>query len=340
MEILQLSVFVLLILGGQVALPLLVVTLALSRSVIHRTATSTNFLVCVVAYSTSLLLLFYAGETGSPDPHFVLCRLQSALVNASGPLLSMAGVALICQTLTHVSNLENSRVVKTSRLKTVLLVGVPWLIFTGFFAAFFITGLRISSAEQSAAVLQPLIYCGYPPNVLRSVSYVFEMGGLIVILATEVFIVKRLSQYKANLKAKGVVLPVSLVHLVLRGLLFTVYALITLCAIFLFENGTYMTSAYIAISLIPLVTFLIFGTQPDVLRVWFRCYPWGSRDGEPPLLDVEAQRTIPQYMSFGESGVKSPGDVLHEKDCATRVEGTFNVAPERRQTVTLPIHPP
>lgn len=332
MEILQLSVFVLLIVGGQVALPLLLVTLALSRSVIHRTATSTNFLVCVVAYSTSLLLLFYAGETDSPP--FVLCRLQSALVNASGPLLSVAGVALICETLSHVSMLENPQVAKPSRLKTALLVGVPWLIFAAFFAAFFASGLRISQHEQSAAVVQPLIYCRFPPSVLRSVGYVFEMGGLAVILATEVFIVIRLSQYKENLKAKGVVLPVSLVHSALRGLLFTVYALVTMCAIFLFYNDTYTGSAYIAISLIPLVAFLIFGTQRDVLRVWFRCYPWGH-GGEPPLLDVEAQRTMSQYMSFRRSGIKSQGEIVEGKDGVTRVDGTFNAPPERRQTLSI-----
>jgi len=283
MDVVQLVSFILLILGGHIALPTLLLTFLFSKSVTRRSATLINFLLCTVEYATALLLLFYAGDVSSAGSSFVLCRLQAAMVHASGPLCSAAGVALMAETLEHVSRPDPS--IRTKPMKAVVLIAVPWMIFLGFFLAFFLEGLHVTPEEELRLIRDPFFYCRSPHGAILSLSFAVEIMGLACIILTEVFIAMRVGFRAGQAKADGVVLPLPFWHLLLRGLILSVYCVVTMCVVFFLNTfGGGDQVAYVMLSLTPLVAFLLFGTQRDVLRVWF-CY---APIFDPPILPASA----------------------------------------------------
>jgi len=275
MDIFLLLSFIVLILGGQIGLPVMLLTLAFSRNVTRRTATFVNFLICVVEFTTALLLLFYSGDVFSGHPSFVYCRFQSAVVQSSGPLLGMAGLALVWETFEHVCH--RGQPPYSTAKKTIMLVMAPWLMFLIFFVAFLVTGLDISAEVEAELIHAPLLYCRSPSSFLHGLGYAVTSIGLGCVVIVEILIAVKLRRHVTQAKANGVVLPVPFIHLLLRGLIFSVYSLITLAVVFVidhFHSATTDSGApvYFILSLTPLMTFVLFGTQQDLLRVWFGCF--------------------------------------------------------------------
>jgi len=126
----------------------------------------------------------------------------------------------------------------------------------------------------------------------------------MVVVVTEGLIFLRLRRHKATIEGRGVTLPVPFIHLLLRGLIFTIYDFIVMGVMigFSFFPALQDVSAtttisltevgYIGFSLSPVVAFLLFGTQRDVLRVWFLCSSCARSTGRRPKVPSFAKETI------------------------------------------------
>jgi lipopolysaccharide export LptBFGC system permease protein LptF len=53
---------------------------------VKRQATWYNFMISIAVYTTSFLLLFFAGQMNNPKPPYMLCLVQSSLTYAATPL--------------------------------------------------------------------------------------------------------------------------------------------------------------------------------------------------------------------------------------------------------------
>jgi len=263
----KLVAFVLLIIGGHICLPLLVLTFALSRSVTRRSLTLINLLLSIIVYATSLLLLFYAGQGDNPSPSFILCRFQSALFHGSAPMIATAGLSLVLETAELVFSPQNRR----SYAKLAALLGMPWAVLIGFFVAFFYTGLQISPETELFLNEEPFFYCRFPRGVLVTTSDAVTAIALVLIILLEGIVLFRLFRLARRFKVQGERFTVPLLHLLLRGLIFTIFTSAELSAFSVYDTYTAGAGSFIAFSLPPLGTFLIFGTQPDVLNTWFCC---------------------------------------------------------------------
>jgi len=264
----KLSAFILLILGGHICLPLLVLTFAFARSVKRRSITLINLLLSIIVYATALLLLFYAGQADNGSPPFVLCRLQSALFHGSAPMISTAGLGLIIETAELVFTPHPKR----SYLKLAVLLGAPWLILIGFFIAFFCTGLQMSPDTESLLNATPFFYCRFPTGgILDKLNVFITLFSLLLIIILEGFILAKMMRLSRSFRVAEKPLTIPLLDLLLRGAVVTIFISVELCAVFFYNTYSAGNASYIIISLPPIGNFLIFGTQRDVLRAWFLC---------------------------------------------------------------------
>jgi len=314
MELSLLLSFIALILGGQIGLPAMLLTLAFSRRVTPRRATFVNMQIGIVMLSNALLLLFYSGDAFSGNPSFEYCRFQSALVEASGPLLGTAGFALVWETFKHVSHMGHPP--KSTAERTALLVMAPWLMFLIFFVAFFHAGLAISPEAEELLIHAPLLYCRFPSNFLHGVGYFVTSAGTAGVVIVEVLIAVKLREHVAQAKEKGIILPVSYINMLLRGLIFSVYSLIMLATVFVIDHDYSSTingaPVYFILSLMPLMSLGLFGTQRDLLRVWFACFFSSRRH------DIDDALVCPDPSSF--SKLKD-----EEKADGAEASGTLSV---------------
>ncbi|KAG8928438.1 hypothetical protein FRC02_006897, partial [Tulasnella sp. 418] len=132
--------FILLIIGGQILLPILTITMLRSNK-IRRDATLINVFVTWTLFSVIMCLLFYTGHQSGDEPPHGLCLAQAILAYATPPMVTTALLSLVIQVLcclrdsTTLYYNRRSIVAKRRNYRTTALVVLPYFVFIVFLIA-------------------------------------------------------------------------------------------------------------------------------------------------------------------------------------------------------------
>ncbi|KLO13768.1 hypothetical protein SCHPADRAFT_827504 [Schizopora paradoxa] len=274
-ETILLGYYCCIIIGGQVGLPLVLVT-SLLGSQPRRHPTFLNILLAWFLYAVSSLLLFYSGNGISENqrPTFSLCLGQAALVYGGTVLVATTNMALVFQLWMEFKGnrfaknsplmlsfvRSNSCILPTYILIAVQLLGLPWLSFLGFL----VFTLDLGIHDPSLVSVQWVFYCTISSGkLINSVSGV-TIICLAVIFFFQVSIVRMLYQSSRQMRAVNQ----SSYNLLVRVTAFTGYSLVTFVVSIVLTFRPTEVFPYMFTGTLPLAAFLVFGTQPENLRVW------------------------------------------------------------------------
>jgi len=266
------------ILGGQVFLPIILLTMILSKNV-RRGPTLINYMAINIGFSISSCLLLYAGFASGPEPPYQLCLAQAAFIYGCFPAINLAGFFIVfriwcsLRAVTAGKELEEER---TTRLKTLSLVLPPYFLALPFAIIVIIVGMehpeRVSRGED-------VFYCSLDTGgILGDASQIVSALFAILTVIMEIWTLMILySKWMSNFKE--ICLPHTTlafnVRLIKRILVLEFFVLLMYMSALLQQvNPMFITIYHFSFSLVPLGAALVFGSQPSILRVW--CF-WKPR---------------------------------------------------------------
>lgn len=245
----------------------LLLLLVASSKTIKRYSTWFSFCISWIISSFSYLFLFIAGQQMEAIPNHAVCLIQACLVYAAPVLTGLTALSVALQIWHRVSSvLEGS---KESRIRTIHLLIVPYVAFVSVFIAALVVGIQDPLAVQKESGMYCGIINGVPGRitaslVMCSMIAVFTFGVLTSIQLFKNWRVIREIQLMDTAYTSKWSLT-----LIFRFGIFAVAALVSviLGIVFLAQVGDSQDPANIALACLPVAFTLIFGSQPDVLRV-------------------------------------------------------------------------
>jgi len=154
----------LLALGGQIGLPVLVLTSFRSKR-LNRPSTFVNFCITLIIYSLVFCILIYAGEYRSLKPNLALCVAQASMVMAVLPTVAVAALMIVVQTWATFQDPGSAIFIVSEKplVKLMLLVS-PYITFLGFFLASIVVATSISQAVGN----QNGLYCFFKMKAIST----------------------------------------------------------------------------------------------------------------------------------------------------------------------------
>lgn len=258
------------LLSNNILLPILVLTILIS-SQLRRHATFVNLCLTWILSGVFSLLLFYARQYRDSEPPRVLCIAQASLLFGIIPMWSIAVVAFFYYVYRSFQG-------QSSQTHFRLLTW--WFMLSGpyfFQIAFSVAALVISLRHPDRVLRRKgFFYCGLDsPSLLmaRTIFVAICAGCTLIIealmlrtLYNGLVHIRRISPRTAGARSIRSALP-----WVSRVLIFGIYVIlglvINLAA--LTNRRSVLPQIYIATA--GAVIFIVFGSQTEVLRVWFPC---------------------------------------------------------------------
>ncbi|KAI0081183.1 hypothetical protein K474DRAFT_1695307 [Panus rudis PR-1116 ss-1] len=241
---------------GDFLLVTLLATLMFGHGVRKRNATLLNLLAVSVLVSVPPELLFVAGQDTNPVPPKGLCLTQAVLKHGSDPMFVVASLALVIEFL------QATGVVI---LRWVLfLIKVPYLIALPYitFAIFAIITLALGVAHpQEVKHEHSKLYCSIETPFIAHGIDIFSVVIAIFTIGGEVLTVLRIYKNRESVKESNnhVVYASQIIRITSFTLVQFMY--IIMCAIaFQYHSTPTHVIPVVWEALMPLVTFLIFGT--------------------------------------------------------------------------------
>jgi hypothetical protein len=286
--------------GGQVGLPIIILTFILSKNV-HRHPTLINFCITWSISSIAYCLLIYsgqkAGHDGSPTR---LCIIQAAMIEGGTPMAATACLAVIIQIWRTFQSSEPSILRRIPQsVKTIVTLGLPYVVFF-----IFTTTTAVFEHKYSFAVNGDNgLYCTFTWKPFYTyVGPLFCLVMLIIILGFELAVVINL--YRLH-KLIHTIFPLATQRappsLFIRVLIFTSYSIITFITCILFLSDSSSHWGYLMEASIPLAVVVVFGTQKDLFLTWSFWKPKKTEISfDEPVID-QASPASPQ-TSLASSG--------------------------------------
>ncbi|KAI5115303.1 hypothetical protein M0805_004498 [Coniferiporia weirii] len=294
------------IVGGHILLPILVLTVVFSKRV-TRHPVFVNFCISWIFSSIIYSLLVYRGRSSddnlSLDPSYDTCLVQAALLNGVQALTVCTNLALVM----HLWILLRSRSKSTRSLAflekegmgllyTCCLLAAPFAIFM-IFTIYSVVAGSGSAIDESTNLPIPdsnlsvpgVFYCVILFNANFSASitpglklvravYGFSVAISFITVCFEALVARLVYDQRSELRK---ISNSGWLSLFLRLVSFSVYRIIALClnlAVILHPDelllvGIANNNLFNGVidyfqAAIPLVTFLVFATEKDVLSVW------------------------------------------------------------------------
>ncbi|KAJ7597521.1 hypothetical protein C8J56DRAFT_322012 [Mycena floridula] len=271
---------------GGLGLLLLLATYFFSTKLMFRHPTLVNFWLTWVIYSISYSLLVYSGTEYNPSreswyPPPLLCRVQSAMIHGAPPMSAVSGMIVVLQTWLAIhSSFKNgskqSFHVKKwpSGLRMASVLVLPYLVFLVFAVASAIVGNQsLDNMNGSNGIYCTLNQSGFDQYAVP----IFCTVMLLVLISIEVVVsIRYYICWRNTSKLFPLVCRRVSPSLVMRILLFNLYSIATLgtTIIFLATKGSiHNWFPYLVQAALPLVAFLVFGTQKDFFIAWNLCAP-------------------------------------------------------------------
>ncbi|KIJ22088.1 hypothetical protein PAXINDRAFT_165374, partial [Paxillus involutus ATCC 200175] len=271
----------LLIMGGQIGLPIIVLTALVCKKVTWH-PTLINFCITWIIYSVIYCLYLYSGANEYNTYHKV-CMVQASMIHGAAPMAVVAGLAVVVQTWTTIQHFQCTILDKIPRaLHLFLMVAPPYLVFVGF-----------SVGAGIFAILQPESV--YPSNGLYCSIYAKHLGVIVpsfcaavvsIILSLEIAISIQYCRQWRNIKRSfPLVARKPSTSLCFRMGLFCLYSWVTLSSAILFLSDRQTEVTYMLPAALPLTSLLVFGLHKDMILSWTT----GLRERKPSATSFELE---------------------------------------------------
>ncbi|KAF9225453.1 hypothetical protein BS17DRAFT_751217 [Gyrodon lividus] len=300
----------LLIIGGQIGLPIIVLTALVCKKVTWH-PTLINFCITWIIYSVIYCLYLYSGAN-QYNPYRNVCMVQASMIHGASPMAVVAGLALVVQTWMTVQHLQCNVLDKIPRALHLFLVysiriSGPFLIFISpqMVAPPYVVFVGFSVGAGIFAILQPQSV--YPSNGLYCTIYVKHFDVVVpsfcavimtVILGLEIAIsIQYYRQWRNIKKSFPLIARRPSTALCFRIGLICLYSCVGLsCAIlFLSDHRTEVT--YMLPAALPLTSLLVFGLHKDIICSWTTGLRHQKRSATSLVLPVPSARPIERSMS-------------------------------------------
>ncbi|KAI0661868.1 hypothetical protein C8Q70DRAFT_1052169 [Cubamyces menziesii] len=263
----ELKIFLTFQFSGGIGLLAVLITALFARKV-YRHFTWLNFCITWLIYVVSYTLLAFSGQqTRAEPPVYPLCLSQACLIYAAPVLVAMSTFSLVLQLWFTLSNALRPPPKGTEPrhyFRNSFLLVAPYVLWLGFLVAILVLGTRHPETVQRS---NGLVYCtiktGTPGNVTAAcvAAILLIMVGLDVYIATVLF-----KNWRALRKSdRPGQIPFSLI---VRVAIFSFVCVVGIGCAFVFLSNVSAFAGNTIIALMPLIAFLVFGTQRDILSVW------------------------------------------------------------------------
>jgi len=253
--------FFLLIAGGQVLFPIMLICIFLFRNLYSKSWIFLNWCFTWVIYSISFSILLYANKVSGSLPSFNLCLFQALLVYMVPILTSSALVALIYHLWTSISLAMKREKRRSLWVYRVMLAG-PYLVSA---VPAIIASIAISQNPELVEREEGDFYCSVDYHPLRVTVSLMSAFFILTALVLQGIIARTLYVHRLALKQVRVQ-GWGLVHLFGRICFFMIIALISVTMAFVATVDPENKTRTIYQGCLPLLTFLLFGTRPDFYR--------------------------------------------------------------------------
>ncbi|KAK0465602.1 uncharacterized protein EV420DRAFT_968831 [Desarmillaria tabescens] len=276
--------------GGQIGLPILILTWAVFKSVV-RHPTLVNLWITFVIYSVSYCILLYSGQVESIIAlSSNVCLVQAAMIHGAPSMSAIAGLVVVFQIWQTFQEPSSSNTTNRPHSVKIFLV-LPYLVFLVFALMAGILGKLYPEHIYTPNGL----YCSLSNvGLSRYVVPTFCVTVLAVLVVLEVTLVVR--YYKMwTLISRTFPLASRRTSpsLLLRVLLFNVYSVVIFSVAVLFLSDFSNHWPYMMEASIPLTAVVVFGSQADLFRAW--CF-WRP---QPPV-NTSSQN----LLSYGSSNLR------------------------------------
>jgi len=255
---------------GQSSLIVLLATLLLSSNVRQRNATLINLLLVTVICSVPPALLFYSDQYLNPHPPSGLCIVQAILKHGTDPMFVVASLALVIEFLQG-TGLVIVRFMTKQCLSPTVLVAAPYVTFV--LHATVAAGLG-GSQPHRVVHKENELYCSIDIAIFTRFQQAFMIVIVIATISLEAYTILKLRRtWDGVRRAKSSTLFTFSQALRITG--FTIlqlnYVILSSIDFYFSSVGTHILPVVYE-ALMPLGTFLIFGTTTDCLSAWICCW--------------------------------------------------------------------
>ncbi|KAF9463059.1 hypothetical protein BDZ94DRAFT_1322140 [Collybia nuda] len=247
------------LIANTILLPILVTTFFMSKKV-RRHSTLVNLCITWIFSGIFSLLLFFAGKHRGDEPGSTLCIIQTSLLYGITPMWAVAILMLLYYMLVALHDDISS----LGRGITIFMLSAPYIAQCSFTIATLILAWNNTELVNRH---RRFFYCSLNNNGLAMGMWLFTLTIGLGILVLGVALGSTLYRNWRALRKVGQKSGVE-VQLFVRVLIFVAYIAFGMFAITIsiFDPHNLMPDLYAAT--IGAAVFLLFGTQPDVLRVW------------------------------------------------------------------------
>jgi len=217
-----------------------------------------------VVFCVSYSLLYLAGQQDArPAPQHGLCVIQSALVYAAPPLASSATTSLVTHLMLSILlALSRTTDKRRSSLMSAALLIVPWLIWVVCFVGILLFGLH----HPKSVELSPNgTFCILVDTTLPKLASIWATVASTVLVSQEVIITVLLYRNREVFSGFGHNKTMAIRVGIFTTLVVSAIAVALIYAVTQ-KRGVQFD---ILIAAIPPFTAIIFGSQKDILQVWF-----------------------------------------------------------------------
>jgi len=262
------------ILGGHVGIPLLLLGIYFSRSV-TRHPIFVNWCISWMVFSTAYVLIFYAGHITAPNPPFLLCVAQAAIIYATGAMVGTSTFIFFFYINAVVRKAVNQlEQLKLSTSCTVISLLIPYVSFLAVFCA----ELVVASQNRNT-VHRSSFYC----TIGSSIAHLGSGIGLSTLVVANILQIYTLTLVFRHWRSIGKHLKPTAngvnLSLIIRMSIFTLVTVIGVLVLAAFLGSFKGPIPNIVLASGPLWVVFIFGTSNDLLRVW--CF-WRDKAVNPP----------------------------------------------------------
>ncbi|KIJ27381.1 hypothetical protein M422DRAFT_71670 [Sphaerobolus stellatus SS14] len=270
------------ILGGHVGIPLLLLGIYFSRSV-TRHPIFVNWCISWMIFSTAYLLIFYAGHITAPNPPFLLCVAQAAIIYATGAMVGTSTFifflyinAVVRKAVNQLEQLKLSTSCTVIKTQSLL---IPYVSFLAVFCAELVVRARMRIGE-SAPLNQPGLRLHHRIEIRAHLGSGIGLSTFVVANILQIFTLTLVFRHWRSIgkhlkpTANGVNLS-----LIIRMSIFTLVTVIGVLVLAAFLGSFKGPIPNIVLASGPLWVVFIFGTSNDLLRVW--CF-WRDKAVNPP----------------------------------------------------------
>ncbi|TFK68543.1 hypothetical protein BDN72DRAFT_675146 [Pluteus cervinus] len=260
---------------------IVLLTVIISKN-LTRQPTWINFSVGWIISTLSYCLLLFAGMVHDYSPPHNLCVVQAALIYAVPPFTAAMTLGLAIEVWLNVRKVLKLSTPQNTWTRVLLIF--PYILLIAFFIAWLVTGLKNSTMARRKHYKPYCDFASHDPSTVSAGAVLVIMLPTVAFEFSAVFSLfcdwNRFRDRQGSLSA------------VIRIISFTICGVIGMVVGWVFMiMKNHGPGLNIAISILPVVAALIFGSQSDILRVWM----FWSKPPEAPTLTLETAESIDAY---------------------------------------------